>query len=68
MSRLSRFEAYRHIGTRDTMRFYDCDDEEQFDELSTRVKEDDLLGANLLQTFAPDTPVEAENRCYRPVG
>jgi hypothetical protein len=50
------------------MRFYDCDDEEQFDELSTRVKEDDLLGANLLQTFAPDTPVEAENRCYRPVG
>ena len=68
MSRLSRFEGYRYIGTRDTMRFYDCDDEEQFDELSTRVKEDDLLGINLLQTFAPDTPLEAANRSYRPVG
>ncbi len=67
MSRLPRFEAYRHIGTRDTMRFYDCDDEGQFDELSTRVKEEDLLGSNLLQAFAPDTPEEAANRGFTEV-
>jgi hypothetical protein len=64
VSRLPRFEAYRHIGTRDTMRFYDCDDEEQFDEIFTRMEEDGLLGANLLQTFAPDTRVEAANRGF----
>ncbi len=67
MSRLPRFEAYRYLGTRDTMRFYDCDDEDQFSDLSSRVKEEDLLGANQLQTFAPDTPIEAQNRSYRPV-
>lgn len=49
------------------MRFYDCDDEEQFAELSTRVEEEGLLGANLLQTFAPDTPVEARNRGFSEV-
>lgn len=65
MSRLARFEAYRYIGTRDTMRFYDCDDEEQFSEVSTRVVEEGLVGANQIQTFAPDTPIEAKNRSFR---
>lgn len=65
MSRLARFEAYRYIGTRDTMRFYDCDDEEQFSEVSTRVVEEGLVGANQIQTFAPDTPIEARNRSFR---
>lgn len=67
MSRLARFEAYRYIGTRDTMRFYDCDDEEQFSEVSTRVVEEGLVGANQIQTFAPDTPIEARNRSFREV-
>jgi hypothetical protein len=40
MSRLPRFEAYRYVGVRDTMRFYDCDDEAQFEEISTRVSEE----------------------------
>ena len=66
MSRLPRFEAYRYVGVRDTMRFYDCDDEAQFEEISTRVSEEDLIGRNMLQAFAPDTPVEAMNRCFRP--
>jgi hypothetical protein len=66
MSRLSRFEAYRYVGVRDTMRFYDCDDESQFDEISGRVKDDGLVGRNLIQVFAPDTPVEAMNRGFRP--
>lgn len=67
MSRLSRFDEYRYIGTRDTMRVYDCDDGDQFSELSSRVAEDDLLGQNLLQSFAPDTLAEARNRSYTPV-
>jgi len=67
VSRLSRFEGYRYIGTRDTMRFYDCDDEEQFSELSGRVNDEGLVGANLLQAFAPDTPVEARNRGFNEV-
>jgi hypothetical protein len=66
MSRLSRFEAYRYVGVRDTMRFYDCDDESQFDEIAGRVKDDGLVGRNLIQVFAPDTTVEAMNRGFRP--
>jgi hypothetical protein len=66
MNRLSRFEAYRYVGVRDTMRFYDCDDESQFEEISSRVQDDGLVGRNLVQVFAPDTPVEAMNRGYRP--
>jgi hypothetical protein len=49
------------------MRFYDCDDEGQFSELSARMGAEDLSGRNLVQTFSPDTPLEARNRSYRPV-
>jgi hypothetical protein len=67
MSRLSRFEEYRYVGLRDTMRFYDCDDEEQYDQVSQRVQEEGLTGRNLVQVFAPDTPIEARNRGFRPI-
>jgi len=67
MNRLSRFDSYRFVGVRDTMRFYDCDDEEQFAELSGRVAEEGLIGRDMVQVFAPDTPTEAMNRGYRPV-
>lgn len=67
MSRLGRFEHYRYLGARDTMTFYDCDDESQFEEIKNRVEAEDLLGRNRLQAFAPDTPEEAANRGYRPV-
>jgi len=67
MSRLSRFDAYRFVGVRDTMRFYDCDDENQFAEISRRVVEDGLVGKDMVQVFAPDTPVEAQNRGFRAI-
>ena len=49
------------------MRFYDCDDENQFAELAGRVDEEGLVGRDMVQAFAPDTLVEAMNRGYRPV-
>lgn len=66
MSRLSRFDEHRYIGTRDDMVVYDCDDDEQFAELQTRVEEDQLLRENLLQTFGPDSLPEARNRGFTP--
>jgi len=66
MSRLSRFAHYRYIGVRDSMKFYDCDDEAQFEQLRSRVDDEDLVGKNRLQAFAPDTPDEALNRGYSP--
>ncbi len=67
-NRLPRFETYRFIGIRDEMRVYDCDDEGQFEALSARVAGQGLLGANRLQSFAPDTLVEARNRGFRFAG
>ena len=67
MSRLSRFDSYRFVGLRDNMRFYDCDEEDQFAELSGRVAEEGLVGRDMVQVFAPDTPTEAMNRGYRPI-
>lgn len=67
MSRLPRFEGYRFVGTRDTMRFYDCDLAGQFEVLEARVAEDGLLERKLLQSFAPDTADEARNRGFKPV-
>jgi hypothetical protein len=66
-NRLSRFEDHRFIGTRDDMRVYDCDDEGQFALLGARLAERDLAHDKELQTFAPDTLVEARNRCFRPL-
>ena len=67
MSRLPRFEEYRFVGTRDTMRVYDCDEADQFDDLEARVAEDGLLERKLLQAFAPDTVDEARSRGFKPV-
>jgi hypothetical protein len=55
------------VGTRDTMRVYDCDDDDQFSELDERVRSEDLVGQKLLQAFAPDTVDEARNRGFKPV-
>lgn len=67
MARLRRFEEHRWVGTRDTMRAYDCDDANQFEALAIRVDEDGLLDANLLQGFAPDEASEVRNRGFRPI-
>lgn len=66
MARHRRFEEFRYVGTRDTMRVYDQDDEGQSEMLAARIEGDDLFDRDLLQTFAPDTPVEARNRGFRP--
>ncbi|MCL1592873.1 MAG: hypothetical protein M3132_00795 [Actinomycetia bacterium] len=66
MARLSRFEEHRYVGTRDDMRVYDCDDDDQFVELSERVAEERLVEAKMLQTFAPDSISDARNRGFRP--
>ena len=66
MGRLSRFEGYRFIGVRDRMIVYDCDDSDQFADLSEREDEENLGDRLLLQSFAPDTLDEARNRGFRP--
>jgi crotonobetainyl-CoA:carnitine CoA-transferase CaiB-like acyl-CoA transferase len=65
MARLARFAEHRFVGTRDDMRFYDCDDDDQSSVIADRVAEDDLLDRKLLQAFAPDTAAEARNRGFR---
>ena len=50
------------------MRFYDCDDADQFAALQDRVDGDSLLGAKLLQAFGPDEASEARNRGFKPAG
>jgi len=67
VSRLSRFEHYRFVGTRDTMRVYDCDDDVQFEKLNERIQTDRLVERLQVQSFAPDTVEEARNRGFKPV-
>lgn len=67
MGRLRRFEGHRYVGTRDDMVAYDCDDDDQLAVLERRVQEEDLLGRNVLASFAPDTLAEARNRGFRPL-
>ena len=66
MKRLRRFEKHRFVGARDTMVVYDCDDADNFAALEERTADDDLMAANLLQTFGPDTLAEARNRGFVP--
>jgi hypothetical protein len=47
------------------MVLYDCDDEETLSALRVRVADERLLRRNLLQSFAPDTEAEANNRGFR---
>ena len=49
------------------MLVYDCDNSDQFTELQGRVEDGDLLGLNLLQSFAPDSLDEAANRGFNPI-
>jgi len=48
------------------MKLYDCDEEAQFGALMARVEKDDLVMANGLQSFSPDSLAEARNRGFRP--
>lgn len=64
MARLRRYPHYRFIGTRDDMTVYDCDDESDFEALSSRVESEALVSRGLLSSFAPDTLAEARNRGF----
>ena len=66
MSRLSRFEEHRFVGTRDDMVVHDCDDDAIRETLEERIAEEGLLKNNLIQTFGPDTLAEARNRGFSP--
>lgn len=66
MSRLRRFPDNRFIGRRDKMIVYDCDEAEQFDDLTKAVSDLGLDSRNQLQAFAPDTVLESSNRGFRP--
>ena len=66
MARLRQFPEHRYVGTRDDMVVYDCDDDDQFTELSQRFADEDLVQRKLVQSFAPDTLPEARNRGFTP--
>lgn len=66
MARLPAFADHRFIGTRDDMRFFDCDDAPQFAALSERVEREELVEHDGLQSFGPDVEAEARNRGFRP--
>jgi hypothetical protein len=66
VSRLRRFPDNRFLGRRDTMIVYDCDEPDQFDDLSRAATDLGLDARNDLQAFAPDTLLESSNRGFRP--
>jgi len=68
MGRLRRFADFRYVGVRTTMTVYDCDDEDQFAELSGLVESENLVADNQLSSFAPDELSEARNRGFEEVG
>lgn len=49
------------------MLVYDTDDPAQAETLGERIANEDLVGRNLVQTFAPDELPEARNRGFRPI-
>ena len=67
MARLKRFESHRYLGSRDDMKVYDTDDLGQAETLGERIAAADLVGKNLIQTFAPDELSEARNRGFKPI-
>lgn len=67
MNRLNRFEHHRYVGLRLNMKVYDCDNQQQFDQLNNKIGDIDYLGLNLIQSFSPDFIDEAKNRGFKPV-
>ena len=48
------------------MKVYDCDNEEQFEKLTTLTNKVDYNKLNLIQSFSPDNIDEAKNRGFKP--
>ena len=66
MKRLDRFENSRFVGYRKNIKVYDCDNEEQFEKLTTLTNKVDYIKLNLIQSFSPDNIDEAKNRGFKP--
>ena len=49
------------------MKVYDCDNQQQFDQLNNKIGDIDYRGLNLIQSFSPDSIDEAKNRGFKPV-
>lgn len=62
---MRRFEEFRYVGVRDGMDVYDTDDDVQAEALRARVESEDLMMRNQIQTFGPDTLLEARNRGFK---
>jgi hypothetical protein len=60
MPRPARFEHYRWLGDKRTMRVHDLD------AATDACNLDDLLRSEQFLVFGPDTLVEARNRGYKP--
>ena len=61
MSRPLKYEEFRYVGDKRNQRYYDLDDSDVDSETI-----DELMASDQFTCFAPDTPVEARNRGYRP--
>ena len=61
MSRPLKYEEFRYVGDKRTQRYYDLDDS-----ATDGNAVDELMASEQFTCFAPDTPVEARNRGYRP--
>jgi hypothetical protein len=60
VTRPLRFEHFRWLGDKDSMRVHDLDN------IQDRCQLDDLLARERFASFGPDTLPEAKNRCYKP--
>jgi hypothetical protein len=60
MARPVRFEHYRWLGDKRSMRVHDLDHSTE------QCAIDDIMAAETFASFGPDLLVEAKNRCYRP--
>jgi hypothetical protein len=60
MSRPIRFEHFRWLGDKRSLRVHDLDN------IADACRLDDLLASEKFATFGPDELVEAKNRCYKP--
>jgi hypothetical protein len=64
MSRPTRFEGFRYLGDKRTLRVYDLDAAERDPAVAAAI--DEVLAAESFAAFSPDTLAEARNRGYRP--
>jgi hypothetical protein len=60
MSRPTRFEHFRWLGDKRSLRVHDLD------RITDACGLDELLKSEKFATFGPDELIEAKNRCYKP--